>query len=244
MKISKNKIKKIIKEIISETIYIDKEGRAGSGVKDKISSITAIKRELNNFRPDRELGDEMFSQGKEHKDQAIQLAVDAGLVGDLEGTMATRELSDVIPSEDPSAYFSPEFPSKLNIWVETYFGTHRPFWGDSQDDCNIESRYIAAVFSSYKKYEKLRFGNRVDAIEVSRAKKDLGKKYISLMKHIVDCIREKGLKCDFSSPKYWPTILHIDLPHNINKKLIDVLNKSREICEKMNHLKKIKYGSF
>ena len=54
----------------------------------------------------------------------------------------------------------------------------------------------------------------------------------------------KGLKCDFSSPKYWPAILHIDLPNNINNKILDVLNKSRKICEKIPYLQKEKYGTF
>ena len=64
------------------------------------------------------------------------------------------------------------------------------------------------------------------------------------MKHIVDCIMNKDLKCDFSSPKYWPVILHIDLPDNINNRILDVLNKSRKICEKISYLHKEKYGTF
>ena len=90
MKISKIKIKRIIKEIINETMYVDKKGNIGSGIKDRNLSIKKIKDELNNFRQDRNLGDDMFSSGKDsEKQMAIQLARNAGLVGDLESTMAT-----------------------------------------------------------------------------------------------------------------------------------------------------------
>ena len=48
----------------------------------------------------------MFSGEEKYKKQAIQLAGDSGLVGDLESTMATRDIKDLLPGEESSIKLS------------------------------------------------------------------------------------------------------------------------------------------